>query len=152
MCSGERFPNESSTWKKSNGRKLITRSRHNLPSSFLLSPSIIDQLPNLTSAIYHLVEQSRLLPLVMPLPRMWLLSTLINRLIQLLTIIMMLPEVIQLRLIELGWQLKIARILQPLQRRAHTRYDRVILRPLDNQSLQWLKAGFELRHYRRLEE
>lgn len=80
----------------------------------------------------------------MPLPRMRLNLLIIHPLILLLTIIHMLPKVIQLRLIKLRRQVQIPAILQPLQRRAHTRDNRIALYSLCNHPLERLEAGFQL--------
>jgi hypothetical protein len=65
-------------------------------------------------------------------------------LIQTLTIIHMLPKIIQLRFIKLRREVQISHIFEILQRSTHTRNHGIDLRSLQHNSLQWLKATLQL--------
>lgn len=80
----------------------------------------------------------------MPLARMRLNALFIHRPIPLLTIIHMLPEIIQLRLVELRRQLQVPAILQPLERGAHAGHHRIALHAPRNNPFKRLEAGFQL--------
>jgi hypothetical protein len=90
---------------------------------------------------YHFTSTLNLsrLPLKMMFPSLRLPRPLILT----LTIKQMFPKVIQLRLVEAGWQLQIPRVFQVIQSRAHTRNYGVRLYTLAYDFLQRLKSSFE---------